>query len=78
MIYMIRKLISLPKDLEMLIALTAMQEKKPQAEVIREKLRAGFAVKKQKKHGLLNIAKHAIPCLDPQISTNIDKYLYEE
>ena len=78
---MIRKLISIPTDLEKLIALTAMQEQKPQAEVIREKLRAGFAVTKPIKstnHALLNIAKHAIPDLDPHLSTNIDKFLYEE
>ena len=78
---MIRKLIYLPQDLDYLIELTAQAEKKPKAEVIREKLRAGFAAQKQttnKGYALLEIAKHAVPNLDPHLSANIDKYLYEE
>lgn len=58
-----------------------MRENKPQAEIIREKLRAGFAVKTSPKHdgnALLNIAEQAVPGLDPYISGNIDKYLYEK
>lgn len=78
---MIRKLISLPEDLDRLIELTALKEHKPQAAVIREKLHAGFAIHKpvqHKNHPLLVLAENGVSGLDPDISTNIDKYLYDE
>lgn len=82
---MIRTQIYLTDDLKRQIHLVAASEQKPEAEVIREALRAGFARKKPKANAgeaLLGLAKLGeelgLRSDDPHLSRNIDKYLYED
>jgi hypothetical protein len=77
---MIRKQVYLTEELDRLISLTAVSERKPEAEIIREKLRAGFAARKSARTGgdaLLKLAAMAVTSDDPYLSRNIDKHLYE-
>jgi hypothetical protein len=78
---MIRKPISLTEELDWQIHRTAVSEHKSEAEVIREKLCAGFAARKTARTGgdaLLQLAAMAVKSNDPYLSRNIDKYLYEK
>ncbi len=82
---MIRKQIYLTEDLEFQIHLTAASERKPEAQVIREVLHAGFAQKKPKANAgeaLLGLAKLGealgLTSDDPHLSRNIDTYLYDD
>lgn len=78
---MIRKQVYLTEELDRQVHLTAASEQKPEAQVIREVLHAGFARKKPKANAgeaLLGLAKLALTSDDPYLSRNIDKYLYED
>lgn len=78
---MIRTQIYLPKQLYQTIDLVAKKEKKPKAEVIRAVLEKGLAEKSKKANAgnaLLRLAKNPIKGLPRDLSTNIDKYLYED
>lgn len=74
----------LPRMLYQNIALIAQREKKPKAQVIREVLEAGVEKKRKRQNGgkaLLDIAAMAkkYKWKGPKgLSSNIDKYLYEE
>jgi hypothetical protein len=77
---MIRKQIFLTPDLERQIALTAATEGKPQAQVVRETLHAGFARRRPARNGgdaLLALAGLAGNSDDPLLSRRIDDYLYD-
>lgn len=76
---MIRTQIYLPKDLYRNIDIAAKRERKAKAAVIREVLEEGFA-QKQGNAGkaLLRLAKMAVKGGPPDLSANIDKYLYED
>jgi hypothetical protein len=81
---MIRKQIYLTEELERQIHLAAATEKKPAAQVIREVLHAGF-LRKRPAHtageALLGLARLGAELGiegPPDLSRNIDKYLYEE
>lgn len=76
---MIRTQIYLPKDLYHNIDITAKRERKAKAAVIREVLEEGFA-QKQGNAGkaLLRLAKMAVKGGPPDLSANIDRYLYED
>lgn len=83
--YMIRTQLYLPKALYQEIDLVAKREKKPKAEIIRDALEEGLQKKKAKTNAgdaLLRLAalgkKLNVKNDDPHLSTNIDKYLYEE
>lgn len=76
---MIRTQVYLPRILYHHIKMIAARNKKAAAEVIRELLEEGV----KKRHGnageaLLRIAKNPIKGLPKNLSTNIDKYLYED
>ena len=78
---MIRKQIFLTPDLERQIALTAATEGKPQAQVVREMLHAGFARTQPARNGdallgLAALAKHAAKGGPEDLSRNLDDYLY--
>jgi len=78
---MISKHIYLTEELDRQVHFVALSEKKPEAQVIREVLHAGFALKKPSRNGgdaLLALAAMAMPSDDPFLSRNIDKYLYEQ
>ena len=81
---MIRTQIYLPKDLYRHIDLVAKREKKAKAQVIRDTLEEGLKKKRAYKnadHVLLEIAAMAkkYKWKGPKdLSTNLDKYLYEE
>lgn len=81
--HMIRTQIYLPKELYREVAFTAKREKKTKATVIREALGKGLIKKGSKKNAgsvLLEIAVMAekLKTKGPSnLSTNIDKYLYE-
>ena len=80
---MIRTQVYLPKDLYQEIRITAQQEKKARAQVIREALKKGLRKKKAKTAGeaLLEIAEMAkkYNWKGPKdLSINHDKYLYED
>jgi predicted DNA-binding protein len=78
--HMIRTQVYLPKDIYQDIRLTAKKEKKPAAKLIRELLENALENKKQQANAgkaLLELAK--IGGKGPRdLSTNLDKYLYEE
>ena len=76
---MIRTQIYLPKALYQTIGLIALRRKKPKAAIIRDALETTIA-RKQGNAGtaLLRLAKNPIKGLSADLSTNIDKYLYEE
>jgi len=82
--HMIRTQVYLPKDLYRHIDLVAKREKKAKAQVIRDTLEEGLKKKKTSKnagHVLLEIAAMAktYNWKGPKdLSTNIDKYLYEK
>ncbi|OGD91179.1 hypothetical protein A3D07_04575 [Candidatus Curtissbacteria bacterium RIFCSPHIGHO2_02_FULL_42_15] len=82
--HMIRTQVYLPKDLYRNIDLIAKREKKPKAQVIRDTLEEGLKKKRTSKnagHVLLEIAAMAkkYKWKGPKdLSTNHDKYLYEE
>lgn len=81
---MIRKQIFLTPDLQQQIALAAASEHKPQAQVVREVLHAGFTVRRPTRtggDGLLALARLGEELGikgPPDLSRNIDKYLYED
>lgn len=81
---MIRTQIYLPKELYQEIAFAAKRENKAKAAVIREALEEGLTKKKPKKNAgetLLELAKMAekYKWKGPKdLSTNHDKYLYED
>lgn len=72
----------MPRELHQEVAFTAKREKKTKAAVIREALGMGLIKKRPKKNAgsvLLEIAKMAekLKTKGPSnLSTNIDKYLY--
>ena len=80
---MIRKQIYLTEDLQRQIRLAAAAEKKPEAQVIREVLHAGLdQVQSTQTAGevLLSLAQLGVELGikgPPDLSRNIDKYLYE-
>ena len=82
--HMIRTQIYLPKDLYHEIAFKAKRESKPKSAVIREALKEGLKQGKTMRNAgsvLLEIAKEAkrLKTRGPRdLSTNIDKYLYED
>lgn len=80
---MIRKQIFLTPELERQIALTAVAERKPQAQVVREALTARFSRPRpvDREGGLLGLARLGEELGvkgPPDLSRNIDKYLYED
>ncbi len=81
---MIRKQIYLTEELEQQIHLTAASEQKPEAQVIREVLHAGFLQKipaRTAGEALLGLARlgEELGIKGPSdLSRNIDTYLYEE
>jgi len=81
---MIRKQVFLTPALERQIALAAASEHKPQAQVVREVLHAGFTVRQPTRNGgdaLLALARLGaeLGIKGPSdLSANIDKYLYED
>lgn len=75
---MIRTQIYLPKSLYQTIDLVAKKEKKPKAQVIRDMLEQGIAKKATTGTTFLKLAKNPIKGLPKDLSTNIDKYLYED
>lgn len=80
---MIRTQIYLPKDLYQEIAFKAKRESKPKAVVIREALKNGLKGKKEQTVGkaLLELAElgKKLNARGPtDLSTNHDKYLYED
>lgn len=81
---MIRKQVYLTEDLDQQISLTAASERKPEAQVIREVLHAGFAHMQPARtagEALLALARLGEELGikgPPDLSRNIDKYLYEE
>lgn len=82
--HMIRTQVYLPDQLYQEIGLVAKREKKPRAQVIRETLNEGLGRKKSTRNGgtaLLELAKlgKKLRIKGPKdLSTTIDKYLYEE
>jgi len=81
---MIRTQIYLPKDLYRNIDIAAKRERKAKAEIIRKAIEIGLSKKDTNKntgHALLEIAAMAkkYNWKGPKdLSTNIDKYLYEK
>jgi predicted DNA-binding protein len=76
---MIRTQIYLPKELYQEIALRAVREKKPKAQVIRENIKKGLEEMKSKpSNAFAQLAKNPIKGLPADLSADIDKYLYEE
>lgn len=82
---MIRTQIYIPKEMHDAIKTIARQEKKPQAEIVRRALEAGIKLAKPKEttgqalQRLIDLGKELnLKSDDPHLSTNIDKYLYEE
>ena len=81
---MIRTQVYIPDQLYQEIGLVAKREKKPRAQVIRETLNEGLEKKKDTKNAgiaLLELAElgKKLRIKGPKdLSTNIDKYLYEE
>jgi len=81
---MIRKQVFLTPELAQQIALTAACEHKPQAQVVREVLHAGLVVRQPARNGgdvLLALARLGEELGikgPPDLSRNIDKYLYED
>jgi predicted DNA-binding protein len=77
----IRKHVLLPLPLDERIKLVARKEHKSEAEIIRELLAEGLKQQAARTNAaadvLLHIAKGAVKNLPPDISVNIDKYLYE-
>jgi len=76
---MLRTQIYLPEDLRQEVDTMAMKEKKPAAKVFRELLEAGIDAKKQGQSigdALYSLSKIKAEG-PPDLSTNIDKYLYE-
>ena len=78
---MIRTQVYLPKSLYRDLRLTALKDKKPTAQVLREALVAGLEeIKMNTKPdgGLLDLDKMAVKTGDKNLSKNIDKYLYAD
>ena len=81
---MIRTQVYLSKDLYDGISLIAKQEKKPSAQVLRELLTESIRAKVEKQNAgqaLKGLAKlgEKLQIRGPKdLSTNVDKYLYEE
>jgi predicted DNA-binding protein len=78
---MIRTQIYLPKTLYQDIDLIAKREKKPKAQVIRESIEKHVETTTHQEtlgEALARLSKHAIKGLPSDLSSNIDKYLYEE
>lgn len=80
--HMIRTQVYLPKDLYYTIQLIAKREKKAKAAIIREVLEKGIEEKHKTQslgEALLELSKIAYKGKAPKdLSTNHDKYLYEE
>lgn len=77
---MIRTQLYLPKSLYQSIELIAKREKKPKAQVIREGMEKHVETKIHQEtlgEALARLSKHAIKGLPKDLSSNIDKYLYE-
>jgi Arc/MetJ-type ribon-helix-helix transcriptional regulator len=80
MTQMIRKHVLLPLPLNERIKLVARKDHKSEAEVIRELLAEGLkqeAARTNAADVLLHIAQGAVKNLPPDVSVNIDEYLYE-
>jgi hypothetical protein len=79
---MIRKQLYLTPDLNQTVKLLSLKERKPEAEVIREVMKLGIEAKTHGKKnihtGLIALAETAIPGLQTNLSTSIDKELYEQ
>lgn len=75
---MLRTQIYLPQDLRHEIDVVARKEKKPAAQVIRELLRSGIDGRQQESIGQALSRLANIKAKGPKdLSSNIDKYLYE-
>jgi hypothetical protein len=76
---MIRTQIYLHNDQYKTIKLLASQTSKPQSEIIREALNKGISglASKNVTQALLEMASTAVTTDDPDLSLNIDEYLYE-
>jgi len=82
---MIRVQLYLPQDLYQTIKLQAKQEGKPAAQVIRDSIEVGLGKQKQPQQTLgealqelVELGKKLKMKGPTDLSTNIDKYLYEE
>ncbi len=79
---MIRKQIYLTEDLSRQLAVAAKQQRKPEAQVIRELLRAGLTQQKPAQTageallGLAKLGKELGIRAEPEFSSRIDDYLY--
>ena len=74
-----RTQIYLPSELRQELDIVAKKEKKPTAQVIRELLSEGLRSKHKETVGeaLSKLANLGVKGGPPDLSTNIDKYLYE-
>ena len=77
---MIRKQVYLEEGQYKKIKLISAKTSKPQSEVIREALDKGISdlASKTVTQALLEMAATAVKSDDPDLSKNIDKYLYEQ
>lgn len=82
---MIRTQLYLPEELYTRLKLMAKREKKPTAQLIREKLHAGILRDEKKQPtageallGLAELGKKLNIHLEPDFSSKIDDYLYGE
>ena len=80
---MIRTQIYLPKELYQEVAFRAKRENKPKASVIRDALSRGFGKKREQTVGealiaLARLGKKLKASGPTDLSTNHDKYLYED
>ena len=78
---MIRKQIYLSAALDRQIRLIAQSEGKPEAQVIRERLHAGFLAGQRtgdEDTGLVGLAKRAAKGGPEDLSRNLDDYLYTD
>jgi hypothetical protein len=79
---MIRKQLYMTPDQDQTVKLLSMQERKPEAEIIREVIDLGIEAKAKRKaqtaKGLLRLAELAVPGLSANLSATIDNELYED
>jgi predicted DNA-binding protein len=77
---MIRTQIYLHEDQYKRIKLISSRNNKPQSEIIRDALDKGISdlASRSVAQALLEMASTAVKTDDPNLSVNVDKYLYEE
>ena len=79
--HMIRTQVYLPEDLYQEVRVVAKKESKKSAQILRELLYEGLQKRKKKGtigEALLDLASVAVKGAPPDLSTNHDKYLYED